>query len=98
MIDSKKIKKIRMDLKERFKSYETVKGAIFLASGLISLYTSLFHIQYIIQTAAVCFSTYFIIEGIRKILVNRIKQKIEADKLILERKRLEKEESNVVQS
>lgn len=71
-----------MDLKQRFLNYETAKGLFFVLAGLILTYTAWFYIQFTIQVCATLFGIgFFVVEGFRKILVNRVKQQIKQDQL-----------------
>lgn len=72
-------------MKERFLNFETAKGIYLIPAGIIIIYVTLFHLQFIIQVAGVLFGWYFVSEGLRKVFVNRIKQSIATDKLIEDR-------------
>lgn len=75
-----------MDLKERFMKYEAAEGLYFVVSGLLTCYVSLFYQQYVIQVLGVTFGWYIFSRGLRKILVNRVKQTIVHETLVEKRK------------
>lgn len=77
--------KLKRDFKERFMNFETAKGIYLFPAGCIMIYTSIYHIEFVIQAAGVLSGGYFIYEGLRKILVNRVKQAIARKKLFEER-------------
>lgn len=76
------MEQLKMDLKQRFLNYETAKGVFFVAAGLIITWTAWFKIQFTIQICATIFGLgFFVVEGVRKISVNRVKQAIKQDQL-----------------
>ena len=83
----KGIEMIKSDFKERFVNYETVKGIYFLLAGLLTTYISIFYQQFVIQGIGATFGLYFVIEGLRKIFINRIKQIAKQTKLIKAREK-----------
>jgi hypothetical protein len=83
---------ILQDFKERFLTFETVKGAYLLPAGGVICYVTLFYLQYVIQAFCLALGTYMMVEGSRKILVNRVKQKIATENLV--EKRLQAMEIN----
>ncbi len=81
-------KAIKLDLRERFANFETVKGLYLLPSGLVGLWVVFYHLQFILHIfGLVCFG-YMVVEGIRKIGVNRIRQTIKAEELKFTRKKI----------
>jgi hypothetical protein len=73
------------DLKERFLTFETVKGAYLLPAGGVICYVTLFYLQYVIQAFCLALGVYMMVEGFRKIQVNRVKQKIATEGLVEKR-------------
>ena len=55
-------------------------GFIPPAGGVIC-YVTIFHLQYVIQAFCLALSIYIMVEGVRKIQVNRVKQSLAADRL-----------------
>ncbi len=78
---------ILQDFKERFLTFETVKGAYLLPAGGVICYVTLFYLQYVIQAFCLALGVYMMVEGSRKILVNRVKQKIATENLVEKRLR-----------
>jgi hypothetical protein len=76
---------ILQDLKERFLTFETVKGAYLLPAGGVICYVTLFYLQYVIQAFCLALGVYMMVEGSRKIFVNRVKQKIATENLVEKR-------------
>ena len=76
---------ILQDFKERFLTFETVKGAYLLPAGGVICYVTLFYLQYVIQAFCLALGVYMMVEGSRKILVNRTKQKIATENLVEKR-------------
>jgi hypothetical protein len=76
---------ISQDFKERFLMFETVKGAYLLPAGGVICYVTLFYLQYVIQAFCLALGVYMMVEGARKIFVNRVKQKIATEKLVEKR-------------
>jgi hypothetical protein len=62
---------ILQDLKERFLNFETVKGIYLLPAGGVICYITLFYLQYVIQAFCLALGIYMMVEGFRKIQVNR---------------------------
>jgi len=69
------------DFKERFFTFETVKGIYLLPAGGVICYVTLFYLQYVIQAFCLALGIYMMVEGFRKIQVNRIKQSLAAERL-----------------
>lgn len=61
------------DLKERFLTFETVKGVYLLPAGGVICYVPIFHLQDGIQAFCLALGIYMMVEGARKIQVNRVK-------------------------
>lgn len=78
--------RIKMDIKERFFNYETVKGIYMLPVGLLGLYITWNYVQFILYAIGFAYFGYMTLEGSRKISVNRIKQQVVVRKLIEVRK------------
>jgi hypothetical protein len=73
------------DFKERFLNFETVKGVYLLPAGGVICYVTLFYLQYVIQAFCLALGVYMMVEGSRKIFVNRVKQKIATENLVEKR-------------
>jgi len=73
------------DFKERFLTFETVKGIYLLPAGGVICYVTLFYLQYVIQAFCLALGVYMMVEGFRKIQVNRVKQKIATEGLVEKR-------------
>ena len=73
--------------KERFWTFETVKGIYLLPAGGVICYVTLFYLQYVIQAFCLALGVYMMVEGFRKIQVNRVKQKIATENLVEKRLR-----------
>jgi hypothetical protein len=58
---------ILQDFKERFLTFETVKGIYLLPAGGIICYVTLFYLQYVIQAFCLALGIYMMGEGFRKI-------------------------------
>jgi hypothetical protein len=76
---------ILQDFKERFLTFETVKGAYLLPAGGVICYVTLFHLQYVIQAFCLALGVYMMVEGGLKILVSRVKQQIATEKRVEQR-------------
>jgi hypothetical protein len=76
---------ILQDFKERFLNFETVKGVYLLPAGGVICYVTLFYLQYVIQAFCLALGVYMMVEGFRKIQVNRVKQKIATENLVEKR-------------
>ena len=76
---------ILQDFKERFLNFETVKGIYLLPAGGVICYVTLFYLQYVIQAFCFALGVYMMVEGFRKIQVNRVKQKIATENLVEKR-------------
>ncbi len=74
---------IKIDFKERFVNFETVRGLYLAPAGLLGAYIVIFHFQFILQAAGLIGFIYIAVDGIRKIGVNRIKQAIKEEELKL---------------
>ena len=61
---------ILQDFKERFLTFETVKGIYLLPAGGVICYVTLFYLQYVIQAFCLTLGVYMMVEGFRKIQVN----------------------------
>ena len=72
---------ILQDVKERFLTFETVKGAYLLPAGGVICYATLFYLQYVIQAFCLALGVYMMVEGFRKIQVNRVKQSLATERL-----------------
>ena len=72
---------ILQDLKERFLTFETVKGIYLLPACGVICYVTLFYLQYVIRAFCLALGIYMMVEGFRKIQVNRTKQSLSADRL-----------------
>jgi hypothetical protein len=77
------------ELKERFFNFETLNGLFFLIWGSGFIYCGFFDRKLGYDYALVSIGLMLITWGIRKMSVNRIKQAIEVEKLIDERKKAE---------
>jgi hypothetical protein len=87
------------DIKERFLTFETLKGIYLVPLGLIIIYAStppaeilpafvqdpLAFPQYHFQAALSLVGWYVFSEGLRKIQVNRVKQEVKKTVQVLER-------------
>ena len=69
------------DFKERFLNFETVKGIYLLPAGGVICYVTLFYLQYVIQAFCLALGVYMMVEGFRKIQVNRVKQSLATERL-----------------
>jgi uncharacterized membrane protein len=76
---------ILQDFRERLLTFETVKGAYLLPAGALINYVTVFYLQYVIQALCLTLGTYMMVEGFRKIQVNRVKQKIATEGLVEKR-------------
>lgn len=74
--------RFKRDFKERFYNYETAKGLYLFPAGLMLIYLSIYHVEYVIQGAGALTGIYCLYEGLRKILVNRIKQELKKKELV----------------
>ena len=72
---------ILQDFKERFLNFETLKGVYLLPAGGVICYVTLFYLQYVIQAFCLALGIYMMVEGFRKIQVNRVKQSLAAERL-----------------
>jgi hypothetical protein len=75
------------DFKERFLNFETAKGVYLIPAGLVLCYVTLMHLQYLIQAWGLLCGVYMSSEGMRKVFVNRVKQKIATETLVEKRLR-----------
>jgi uncharacterized membrane protein len=66
---------------ERCLNFETVKGIYLLPAGALICYVTLFYLQYVIQAFCLALGVYMMVEGFRKIRVNRIKQGVATERL-----------------
>ena len=62
------------ELKDRFLKFEAIHGLYWIPTGIIGLYVVLFHIEYVIEVAAVWLFIFLILEGLYKLLHNPIKK------------------------
>jgi hypothetical protein len=80
----------KMDMQERFLNFETVNGLYLFPACAFGLYCvwvdDLF--KYSIQIGMTIFYVYGAYIGLRKVLVNRIKQKLSQERLLKKRKAL----------
>jgi len=76
-----KVMNILQDVKERFLTFETVKGAYLLPAGGVICYATLFYLQYVIQAFCLALGVYMMVKGFRKIQVNRVKQSLATERL-----------------
>lgn len=74
------------DFKERILTYETAKGFYLTAGGIGVIWTLIFAIQYSTYALGGVIGWYLISEGLRKIFVNRTKQKLNREELLNRRK------------
>jgi uncharacterized membrane protein len=72
---------ILQDFKERFLTFETVKGIYLLPAGGVICYVTLFYLQYVIQAFCLTLGVYMMVEGFRKIQVNRVKQSLATERM-----------------
>jgi uncharacterized membrane protein len=86
---------ILQDLKERFLNFETVKGVYLLPAGGVICYVTLFYLQYVIQAFCLALGLYMMVEGFRKIQINRVKQKIATEDLVEKRLQVIEKEAAV---
>lgn len=77
--------KFKQDFKERFLNFETAKGVYMVPAGLIGCYITIFHLNYMLQAVGILGFWYVFSEGMRKIAVNRIKQKVAREDLMAAR-------------
>lgn len=87
---------IKQDIKERFFNFETAKGFYLVPVGLFGLWVAVLHVEYVIQAMGAAYFGYMVFEGVRKILVNRIKQGLKRGQLAAKRATLEQEKKNGV--
>ena len=71
----KLMERIIHDVRERFLNFETLKGLLFL----VGAYVTWVYPEYFLQGAMVVFLGY---EGLRKVLVNRVKQQTQKESLV----------------
>lgn len=68
-------KKFKQEIRERFLNFETAKGLYIAPAGAFMMYVSWYHVEDAIRWAGVLIGGYALYEGLRKIIVNRFKQK-----------------------
>lgn len=76
---------LKQDFKERFLNFETVKGIYLIPAGVLVVFMAMFHVSFVIQTAFGVLGALLVVEGLRKILVNRTKQAVAQDALRAQR-------------
>ena len=74
-------KKFKKDFTQRFMNFETAKGVYMVPAGLVIVYVSVYEVRYLMQSVGALFGWFIFCEGLRKILVNRIKQAMVRRKL-----------------
>lgn len=62
------------ELKDRFLKFETLHGLYWIPTGIIGIYVVLFHIEYVIEVAAIWLFIFLILEGLYKLLHNPVKK------------------------
>ena len=72
---------IKMDIKERFLTFETAKGIYLVPAGLAITYAAIFHVAFVIQTAFGLLGWFIFSDGVCKIFVNRVKQDLKKDQM-----------------
>lgn len=82
-------KKLKQDFKERFLNFETAKGIYLLPAGCIGIFICWYYQQYFVQAFGTIIFGYMVYEGLRKIMVNRVKQAKARKKLFEEREALD---------
>ena len=82
------LERFKQDIKERFLNFETIKGTYLLPAGLAGMWVTWTNLQFILHAMGSVYFGYMIIEGARKILVNRVKQKIAQEQLVEKRVQL----------
>lgn len=70
------LQRLVQDIKERFLNFETVRGIYLLPAGVIGLYITWSNLQFVIQIAATAGFGYLILDGLRKVFVNRVQQAV----------------------
>lgn len=79
-------KKLKQDLKERLLKFETIRGLYLVPAGILGIWVIIYHFQFILHAiGAACFG-YMIVDGVRKIGVNRVKQAIKDEENVIKRK------------
>ncbi len=79
------IEAVKMDIKERFATFETMRGLYRVPAGALILFTVWSHVQFAIQVYFTVQALAMIGDGARKIFANRIKQDIKKKTLMNER-------------
>lgn len=62
------------DFKDRFLKFETLHGLYMVPLGVLGLYVTFTHIQYVFQVLGALIFMYSIVEGLRMIGYNPIKK------------------------
>lgn len=62
------------DLKQRLLKWETIHGLYFIPLGIVGIWITLFHLEYVIHALAALVFLYAIVEGVYKIFHNPIKK------------------------
>lgn len=85
--------KFKQDLRERYLDFESFNGAfIFIPWGAGLIYCGKFNKEFGYEYMMVTGGLALMIWGLRKVLVNRIKQKIKVDEMVKEQKKLQEED------
>lgn len=77
--------KFKRDFVERFLTFETVKGSYLIPVGAVGFYLTLTAFQHVFQFAFFAVFAYLVVEGLRKVFVNRIKQTLKSEVLLQKR-------------
>jgi hypothetical protein len=78
--------KLKQDFIERFLNFETARGIYLVPAGIVIMYLAIFHVNIVIGVTFFLGGLYAVSDGVRKIFVNRIKQKAVRDELLAKRK------------
>lgn len=76
---------IKRELAERVFKFETVQGLYLLPAGIVGMWITWTHLQYVIQAMGTTYFGYLIICGAWKIYYNPVKQKFKRNKLVRDR-------------
>ena len=84
--------KLKMDFVERFLNFETAKGIYLVPAGFITIYVSIYYIQYLFIVGGCLLGWYLVSEGLRKVFVNRfaqerIKMKLRSERYLIDMKK-----------
>lgn len=72
---------LKRDFVERFLNFESLKGLYLLPAGLIGLVVTWTNLQFILHAMGTAYFGYMVVEGLRKIFVNRISQALKVEEL-----------------